>query len=989
MSKKTESTAGPAIAAPEEICELVEKFAEHRETYRRPGYNETQLRQDFLDPFFIALGWDIYNRDGIHENYRDVILEHALRVEKSVKAPDYCIRIGPTPKFFVEAKKPAVDIKSDVGPAFQLRRYAWTAKLPLSILTDFEEFAVYDCRVKPDKDDCAATARVMLLSHTDYAERWGEIAGIFSREAVLKGRFDEFAGSTKKKRGTAEVDAAFLEEIEGWRESLAKNLSLRNESITDRELNAAVQLVIDRIIFLRMCEGRDIEPYGRLQSLLNGERVYRRLVEIFHRADEKYNSGLFHFQREKDREPPDELTPDLVVDDKVLKDIVRRLYYPESPYEFAALPADILGQVYEQFLGKVIRLTAGHRAKIEEKPEVRKAGGVYYTPTYIVEYIVANTVGKLVEGKTAQQVGGLTATYKPAKNARPLSVLDPACGSGSFLIVAYQSLLDWYLKQYIASEPEKHAKGAQPRVYRTTTGDWRLTIAERKRILLSHIYGVDIDSQAVEVTKLSLLLKVLEGETEATLRQLEAFHKERVLPDLANNIKCGNSLIGPDFWQGRQRNMFNEAEILRINAFDWTVEFAKVMRLGGFDAVIGNPPWGATLNLVDKEYLSTKYKSFLGNHDSYLFFIDRAGVLACHNGLISFVTPDSWIKVPQSKGLREIVLATMSVLTLTLLPQRVFPSVSANCIVFLVEKGGENQRCEIRILRPTADLASLSTGQFDASYKINVSHWRDSADKQFQIFQNEETVQLIRKVSKAGRPARDYLDVMQGIVPYSKENHSTAMIEARGFHSSKPLSDEYGPWIKGRGISRYGVQFVANEYLKYGSWLHRPRKPKYFEGPRILIQEITGGKPPRICACFCDSRLYHDPGIISCLSYGELDIRYLLAVLNSKLMSWYHRFSSPKGTRHTFPKVLIGDIRSFPIRSVNNDNVHCIRHDGIVFLVQQMLDLHARLPQARTEHERTALARQIEHTDAEIDRLVYELYGLTEEEIALVEGATK
>ena len=272
---------------------------------------------------------------------------------------------------------------------------------------------------------------------------------------------------------------------------------------------------------------------------------------MFHRADEKYNSGLFHFQDERGREPPDELTPDLAIDDKVLKDIVRRLYYPESPYEFAALPADILGQVYEQFLGKVIRLTAGHRAKIEEKPEVRKAGGVYYTPTYIVDYIVENTVGKLVEGKTAQEVGGLTATFKEAKGGRPLRVLDPACGSGSFLIVAYQYLLDWYLKQYTeVDSPEKHSRGAEPRIYqvgretfgrgevrgretraqpaqqKASTGDWRLTTTERKRILLAHIYGVDIDYQAVEVTKLSLLLKALEGETKESVARM-LFHKER------------------------------------------------------------------------------------------------------------------------------------------------------------------------------------------------------------------------------------------------------------------------------------------------------------------------------------------------------------------------------------------------------------------------------------------------------------------------------
>ena len=265
MAKKSGLIASSDASAPPVIAQLVEKFAEHRETYRRAGYNETQLRQDFLDPFFAALGWDVFNQQGFAEAYRDVILEQGLKVEQSVRAPDYCFRIGGTAKFFVEAKKPAVDIKSDVGPAFQLRRYAWTAKLPLSILTDFEEFAVYDCRVKPDKDDQASTARVMLLSYTDFVERWGEIASIFSRESILKGAFDKFAESNKKKRGTAEVDAAFLEEIETWREALAKNLSLRNETLDDRGLNVAVRRIIDRIIFLRMCEGRGIEDYGRLQ----------------------------------------------------------------------------------------------------------------------------------------------------------------------------------------------------------------------------------------------------------------------------------------------------------------------------------------------------------------------------------------------------------------------------------------------------------------------------------------------------------------------------------------------------------------------------------------------------------------------------------------------------------------------------------------------------------------------------------------------------
>ena len=479
---------------PEEIVELVNRFRKQYDSYRQPTYNETQLRREFVDPFFKALGWDIDNEQGYAEAYKDVIHEDSIKIGVSTKAPDYSFRIGGVRKFFVETKKPSVNIRDDVNPAYQLRRYAWSAKLPLSILTDFEELAVYDCRIRPEKNDKASKARTLYVKFEEYADRWEEIASVFSREAILKGSFDRYAESAKKKRGTAEVDDAFLKEIEQWRVELARNLALRNAELSQRDLNFAVQKTIDRIIFLRICEDRGMEPYGKLQSLVNGRKVYARLCELFRRADERYNSGLFHFRQEKGRtEAPDEWTLALAIDDKVLKDIIRRLYYPESPYEFSVLGADILGQVYEQFLGKVIRLTKGHRAEVDDKPEVKKAGGVYYTPTYIVDYIVEQTLGKLVEGKEAHEVAGRTkTTWKPAKRGRSLKVLDPACGSGSFLIGAYQYLLDWYRDWYVDHGPENY----KDRIYQTRKSEWRLSTAERKRILLDHIYGVDIDTQA-------------------------------------------------------------------------------------------------------------------------------------------------------------------------------------------------------------------------------------------------------------------------------------------------------------------------------------------------------------------------------------------------------------------------------------------------------------------------------------------------------------
>jgi N-6 DNA Methylase len=491
------------MTMPTEVERLVGRFREQHAAYRQAGYNETQLRREFVDPFFEALGWDLSNRQGLSDAYKEVVHEDRLIVGGASRAPDYSFRVGGQRKFFVESKKPAVNLYDAPSPAFQLRRYAWSAKLPLSVLTDFEEFVVYDCREEPSKEDAAATARLLYVGFEEYAGRWDEIRDLFSRDAVLAGSFEAYAESLRVKRGTSEVDNAFLRDIERWRNDLAEDFAARNPALTQRELNFAVQQTIDRVVFLRIAEDRGLEPYGQLQTLANTSGVYQRLKELFVRADDRYNSGLFHFRNEDGRdEPPDQLTPALQAGDEPLNRIVGRLYYPDSPYEFSVLPARILGHVYEQFLGRVIRLTTDHVAVVEDKPEVKKAGGVYYTPNPIVDFIVDATLAALLAGKTPAQVGG------EGRNTSPMRVLDPACGSGSFLLGAFEYLLRWYLDSYL-SEPTRWMRGRTPRIRQVSDTEWRLTSGERKRILLTHIYGVDIDTQAVEVTKLSLLLKVL------------------------------------------------------------------------------------------------------------------------------------------------------------------------------------------------------------------------------------------------------------------------------------------------------------------------------------------------------------------------------------------------------------------------------------------------------------------------------------------------
>jgi predicted type IV restriction endonuclease len=1010
------------MSCPDEILHLVERFQLNLEAYRSGQYNETQLRREFLDPFFSALGWDVENKQGYAEAYKDVIHEDAIKVGGATKAPDYCFRIGGTRKFFVEAKKPSVNLRDEISPAYQLRRYAWSAKLPLSILTDFDEFAVYDCRAKPGRADTAATARTLYVEFKEYPERWEEISSIFSRDAVLKGSFDRYAESTKAKKGTAEVDDAFLKEIESWRDTLARTIALRNTDLTQRQLNSAVQRTIDRMIFLRICEDRGIETYGALMALLNGEHVYKRLCELFHRADEKYNSGLFHFRLERDRlEKPDELTLSLSIDDKPLKEIIRNLYYPDSPYEFSVLPADILGQVYEQFLGKVIRLTAGHRAVVEDKPEVKKAGGVYYTPTYIVDYIVKNTVGallnpqgrhpayqghpELVSGSQERMPKQVRHDGKPVtpKEVSKLRILDPACGSGSFLIGAYQYLLDWHRDWYLNDGAKKWATGRSPVLYQVSGADWRLTTAERKRILLNNIYGVDIDPQAVEVTKLSLLLKVLEGENEQTIsRQLKMFH-ERALPDLGNNIKCGNSLIGPDFYEGKQLSLMDDEERLRINVFDWKKEFPfltpSVLRTSppsqggdiegvGFDAVIGNPPyvfgrdWKA-LGISDevKQYLGRRYTSSPYQLDMFSIFIEKAFQVCCLNGFIGQIVPNVWLNNTYSVTTRSLVLGTATDIAIVVPASPVFRKITVDTVVYCLKKSGvPGTSLVIKSLSTleVKDVATLDSEIYlDGKRPISVSI--DSAGAGF-------LARLHKSYSRLG----SFADITRGVHPYRIGGYGKSAfsdgpqtlrdLKERPYHSLKQKSG-YRPFIYGKDLKRFTPP-VAREFVRYGDWLAEPRSAEYFEGERVYSRKILGDRlvvTVETVNSVADQQVY-----ITKPRDGSTSALYLAGILGSRLISYFvRRYYSE--TDQAFPQIKVTQLKDLPIPVPTTADKS--RHDRIVEMVEQMLALHKQLASGKTEHEKTALQRQIDATDKQIDQLVYELYGLSEEEMKIVEGA--
>ncbi|NQE54854.1 hypothetical protein C5S29_14815 [ANME-1 cluster archaeon GoMg3.2] len=720
----------------QKIKELVERFRYNLDVYKKSTYNETQVRREFIDPFFEALGWDVSNKQGYAEQYKDVVHEDVIKVGHSIRAPDYSFRIGGQRKFFVEAKKPAVNIKEDVHPSYQLRRYAWSAKLPLSIVTDFEELSVFNCQIKPNHTDKASIDRFAYYTFDEYLDKFDEIYDVFSKEAVLKGSFDRYAQSTKGKKGTATVDSEFLKEIESWREMLAKNIALRNPNVSIYELNYSVQKIIDRIIFLRICEDRGIEHYGQLQTKAESGDVYMHLLNHFRLAESKYDSGIFDFDS-------DGITPGLTIDDKVLKTIIQDLYYPKSPYEFSVLGVEILGNVYEQFLGKVIRLTAGHQAKVETKPEVKKAGGVYYTPQYIVEYIVKNTVGKLVEGKTPEEIAAI-------------KVLDPACGSGSFLIGAYTYLLRYHLDWYLNNKPKKHKEA----VFQVKENEWYLTTAEKKRILLDNIFGVDIDQQAVEVTKLSLLLKVLEHESGESIDQQMKLGLEGVLPNLGDNIKCGNSLIGPEYYEQQQETLFDEEEMRRVNVFDWDDDkkgFGGIMRRGGFDCVIGNPPYvrQEALGYKFKEYVKEHYECFAGTADLYVYFIEKSQSLLKRKGYFGVICSNKFMRAKYGANLRDFIANKIKLLQIVDFGELpVFQSASTFPAVLLTQKESIKEQHFTYAPIKRLDFKSLSEAvgslgkQLD-SCSLQGGNW---------TLASENEIKCIEKIRNSGEPFGNYIE---------------------------------------------------------------------------------------------------------------------------------------------------------------------------------------------------------------------------------------
>ena len=656
----------------DKIHTLVEKYKANKGFYRTSKFNETQLRNEFLDPLFEALGWDIRNEAGKSTNEREVLLEEALKADvySHSKKPDYTFRLYGERKFFLEAKKPCVHIETDDDPAKQVRRYGYTAGLKISVLSNFEHLYIYDTSFPVEKDDTRVKAIIREYKYTDYENAAEELLEYLGRNSVYSGKFDEVWSKVEGKINPKSVDRLFLKQINEWRLLLGREIYAAMPNIDIEQLGDVVQSYINKILFLRVCEDRNIETYQLLLSIAD-HNSHNELVAKFREADKKYNSGLF-----------EELLSENIVCDisSSFWTIIRQLYFPESPYSFSVLSSDILGKIYEIFLAQRLEIRNGELV-IANKPE-NVERDIVTTPNFIVREILRQTASSVISSKTAQEILALKCA-------------DIACGSGAFLLELYQLIYNFLVDWYVMND--------KSRLIQTGVNSYKLPYSIKRDILTKCIYGVDKDYNAVEACKFGLLLKLLEDEDVNTL---SAFHP--VLPDLNRNIFYGNSLLSP-------QNVPSEL-VEKINPFD----FGNLK----FDLIVGNPPYMKTEDikhftpeekkLYEKNHL---YKSAHKQYDKYFLFIERALTLLEENGYLGYIVPSKLMKVGAARELRKIISTGKYLKSITSFGvHQVFEDKSTyTCILILQKK--ENKEFSYSEVNEITEWRARNENEYNVSLR--------------------------------------------------------------------------------------------------------------------------------------------------------------------------------------------------------------------------------------------------------------------------------
>jgi len=898
--------------AKEEIGRLVEKYNKVLRENRVGKYNEEMTKKDFILPLFRALGWDV-------EDSNEVTAEEKI----SKKRVDYGFRIGGIPKFFLEAKSLKIDLDN---PKFfeQAVSYAWHKGCTWAVLTDFEAVKILNAEWKAAN---YLQSRFITIRSDEFLKRFDEL-WFLSKDSFEQDLLDKEAEKWGKKTKKTSIDKQLLADFTRFREMLSKNVTKLNQSknLTEDELDESIQRILDRLIFIRNCEDRELEAKTLVSILREWKstrtrQLIKSLRKVFAYYDRRYDSEIF----------AKHLCDDLEIDNEVLDKIVTGLYYTKDrffviSYDFSAIDADVLGNIYEQYLSHILKKTE-KRAKLTESKIHRKKQGIYYTPTYIVDYIVRNTLGELLKD-TKIDVG-------------EIRVLDPACGSGSFLIKAFDVLNEHYKKN--------------DKDYNQTQLDLKMRIpfTKKVRILQDNLFGVDLDKQAVEIAKLNLLLKIAE--------------KGKTLPLLQASIKCGNSLI-------------NNPLIAGDKALNWKEEFKEVMAEGGFTVVIGNPPYVENRMLTQEEvdFFHQNFESAGGRLNVFAIFVEQGLTLLKEGGRLGFIIHRNAIKSNYYERFRKLVLDTACIEKIVDLKEGIFEKVTGEMIIIILRKEKEKSKRNTNKTEIITDVQDLKD-QFKSG-KINQNFFYELSDYRFNICIKTKDIPILDKMKKNSMHLSEFAETKQGIIVGDEKRYIT----------NSALSSKHKKVLRGRDIGRYAVHWDNNFVYYDRKVLTRAREQRIFDCDRkILTQHVSG----KIIAALDEERYYalQTINLVLIKENALVDIKYLLGLLNSKLLNFYYDKYFNIGAEFT-TAVSTENLDTLPIHKIDFSNVKEKRvYEQLIMQVDKMLSFNKYLIEIgdkRTD-ERVRIEEQMKKTDAEIDGLVYEIYGITEAEKKIIENNLK
>ncbi len=797
-----------------------------------------------------------------------------------------------------------------------------------------------------------------------------------------------------------------------FRNEVFDSIKKENPQYDKLTLFKKTQKLLDRFLFIFFAEDRLLLPPNSIRSIVNQWTdlkdkydeyfpLYDRFRKYFGYMNTgrkgqqhdifAYNGGLF---------APDDILDNIKIDDSLLHKHTVKL----SNYDFESeVSVNILGHIFEHSLNDIDEIQAEIQGVATEQSKTkRKKDGVFYTPKYITKYIVDNTVGKLCEEKKTEldiqeaeyekeRKGRKKATLKKLtqkledyrKWLLQITICDPACGSGAFLNQALEFLI----------AEHRYIDELQAKLF----GDAMVLSEVENAILENNIYGVDINDESIDIAKLSLWLRTAQ--------------KGRKLTSLNGNIKCGNSLIDDPTFAGDK-------------AFNWKNEFPEVFSKGGFDVIIGNPPYVFTRGNEHfqnfNEYIWSKYKHNHGKINLYSVFMELStDKLLKANGLLGFITPETFIRTSTYGEIRKYLINELMIQSISVYGIGVFDNVTAETITLIVRKSYD--------LKNTVDFYKHQSIQIFEKYSENQDDFNETPENRFLYGSSNLDRNIFKKMKKNNPLLGDFIDVRNGIATKSGKNNYIA---------NQKLTDKYKKLLEAPDLYRYGFIW-PNAYINYDKEvLHRPRKEETFLSDKILIQRVSS----RLICSFDDDKFYTFNSVNNLvLKEDNYNLKFLLGVLNSRLIDHFYRRNYSLDASYTIT-VTKTNLDSIPIPKWKNSDIQKKVISNVDFIVKENRNIVTRSLSfqklLKNKYSIEKLSRkvqnwyaydfgiflkelkkykiilslkeeaewmeyfnnekekiqniniEVEKLDNEIDQMVYELYGLTDDEIKIVEEAT-